>query len=72
MHMSSHVPRGILVELCKYVGNYRFSIRIRSWLAIYWCNGDALSDLVRGFELAEMLELVWDPSFGLWCPVLPL
>lgn len=43
MHMSSHVPRGILVELCKYVGNYRFSIRIRSWLAIYWCNGDALS-----------------------------
>lgn len=31
-----------------------------------------VTDLVRGFELAEMLELVWDPSFGLWCPVLPL
>ena len=24
-----------------------------------------VTDLVRGFELAEMLELVWDPSFGL-------
>ena len=64
MHISSNFPPGILVDLRTYVGHYRFSIHLHSWLAILLVRRRRVAtDLGRGFELAEMLELVWAPSF---------